>query len=199
MSEPTVTRRKRIGWGGLLVVIGIAVAIAVFLAVTEEDAPPALPLTNTFDESPAFSFDYPEAWQTVIPMQNLLVAAAPQTLAGEQVGASFTVQRSMALTREGNLSTALDTYLRRGPLRPDRDWTVVEEVETATLNDHPALVVTVEGRDEADAPLLRSQVVAVDPAADVYYIISLSAPLETWPQDATTLDAMLNTVQITEG
>jgi hypothetical protein len=183
------------GAGGLLVVI-----IAVVVLVTRTGSPaPDDGLTRTFNNSPTgFTFRYPDGWQYIIPMQGLLVMGAASTLNNSEPGPTFTVQRSEPLLVYGTLDDALDLYLRRGPMRPDRSWTKLGEITKSTFAGRDALTVDIQGKENEVSPELRAHVLITTSQNSFVYTIILTAPAADWAVDAPTLTAMLNSLQMTE-
>jgi hypothetical protein len=183
------------GAGGLLVVI-----IAVALLAARMGSPASDDgLTRTFDDSPTgFTFRYPDGWQYLIPMQGLLVMGAPDTLNNSEPGPTFTVQRSEPLSVYGTLDEALDLYLRRGPLRPDRSWTKLGEITKSTFAGRDALLVDIQGKENEVSPELRAHVVATTSQNTFVYFIVLTAPAADWAVHEPTLIAMLNSLQMSE-
>jgi hypothetical protein len=188
--------RKRLIWSlGLLFIV----IIIVFVASRGVNSPavPA-PLVNFFDESPTgFSFQYPDGWRYIIPRLNLLLLAEDVVFVGEP-GPAFTVQRSARLAESTSLKDALDTYLRQGPLRPDREWEISEDVTTITFAGRDALTVILEGIEDPNPNLQRTRILATTAANGMVYIFNLTAPAADWLTYAPTLEAILASVDILE-
>jgi hypothetical protein len=180
--------------GGLVVLL-LVLAAGLFLTSQKDD--PALP--NQFEDSPTgFTFRYPEGWSYTIPMLGLLVSAPPQTLSQEEPGPTFTVQRNAPLSVYGSLAEALDLYLRRGPLRPDRQWRKISEIAATTFDEREALVVDLQGKENDASPELRAHVLATLADNSFVYVIVLTAPVEQWEQQEKTLWAMLESLKLLE-
>ncbi|MEO8606466.1 MAG: hypothetical protein ABI690_01175 [Chloroflexota bacterium] len=184
------------GGAGLVVVI-----IAVVLLLTRTGSPAASNdgLTRTFNNSPTgFTFRYPDGWQYTIPMQGLLVIGAADTMNNSTPGPTFTVQRSEPLSVYGTLDDALELYLRRGPMRPDRSWAKLGEIAKSTFAGRDALVVDIQGKENEVSPELRAHVLITTSQNTFVYTIILTAPAADWATQEPTLTAMLNSLQMSE-
>jgi hypothetical protein len=180
----------------LVGVVAFLILIAGFIAVFSNRA---VALPNTFDDSPTgFTFRYPEDWAYVIPMQGLMVSAPPETLSQSEAGPTFTIQRTDPLSVYGSLDEALDLYLRRGPLRPDRQWQQLGEIERSPFEGREALIVEIQGKENEVSPELRARVLATTAENSFVYIIVLTAPVEAWETQEATLFAMLQSVKLLE-
>lgn len=183
----------------LVAVIIIVVGVVVVLTRQPSTAAGQPELALTFDKSPTgFTLRYPRGWEYVIPMSGLVVLGPPQTLYDNQTGPTFTIQRSDPLSVYGTLDEALDRYLRRGPLRPDRQWAISGDITTSTFLGREARLVDLQGKENAVSPELRAQVVATVAQNSFVYIIVLTAPAADWEQQQPILRAMLDTTQILE-
>ncbi|MBZ0287757.1 MAG: hypothetical protein K8I30_09095 [Anaerolineae bacterium] len=181
--------------GGVLVVI-----VAVLLLVNQAGlSVPDDGLVRIFNNSPTgFTIRYPDGWQSIIPMTGLVVFGAPDTLNNVEPGPTFTVQRTDPLSVYGTLNEALDLYLRRGPLRPDRSWKPLGEITQMTFAGRDALSVNIQGRENDVSPEMRAHIVATTAQNTFVYILVLTAPAEDWGVDEPTLTAMLNSLQMLE-
>jgi hypothetical protein len=188
-----MSRRKIIVPVVLVVLLVIAAGLIVSLSNR------SIRLPNTFDDSPSgFTFRYPEGWAYVIPMQGLMVSAPPETLSQSEAGPTFTIQRIDPISVYGSLDEALDLYLRRGPLRPDRQWRQLGERGRSTFEGREALVVEIQGKENEVSPELRARVVATTAANSFVYLIVLTSPVEAWEAQEATLFAMLESVRLLE-
>lgn len=186
-------RKRIILLGGI---VALLILIAAFIAAFSNRA---IALPNTFDDSPSgFTFRYPEGWTYIIPMQGLLVSAPPETLSQSEAGPTFTIQRTDPLSVYGSLGEALDLYLRRGPLRPDREWRQVGEIERSTFDGRESLIVEIQGRENEVSPELHARVLATTAENSFVYLIVLTAPLEQWQEQEAILFAMLESVRLLE-
>jgi hypothetical protein len=180
-----------------LLAILIVVAGALFYLFQPQFRQPTIELTNDF-ESNGFRFSYPEGWQHQIPQTNMLFLASPEVLS-QQVGASITVQRSIRLSGETDtLEAALDFYLERGPLRADRAWSVIGEVENVTFAERDALLVRLEGAEIAATTPMHSEIYITRANNGLIYIFTATAPQEQWQAIQPTLTAILDSVTILE-
>lgn len=171
------------------------VCAGMLVACSNSDALPAL--SNTYRNPTAFNFNYPEGWEYSIPVQGLLILGEPQTLEGTP-GPTFTVQRSLQLAQSESLEAALETYLRRGPLREDRFWTTTEEITTVEFNGRDALRTTLQGADFDDAPQADLTVIATKVEDGPTYFFIVAIPLDDLEQYEAIMDAILDTVEIVE-
>lgn len=164
--------------------LGLFSILAVFMSGC--DALPSentVSLTNQF-ESNAFALSYPHDWQYQIPQVNMLFLASPEILARE-AGATVTLQRSVALSSSADtLSAALNSYLERGPLRADRHWELVGEIETIELDTYETVLAVVEGSENVGTLPMRSEIYVLQAESSFYFIFTLTAPQEQW--DALT-------------
>jgi hypothetical protein len=180
-----------------LLAILIVVAGSLFYLFQPQFGQPAIELTNDF-ESNGFRFSYPEGWQHQIPQTNMLFLASPEVLS-QQVGASITVQRSIRLSGETDtLEAALNFYLERGPLRADRAWTVIGEVENITFAERDALLVSLEGTEIADTTPMHSAIYITRANNGLIYVFTATTPLEQWQAIQPILTAILDSVTILE-
>lgn len=161
------------------------------------DRAPDLP--NVFDDSPSgFAFRYPQDWSYTIPTQGLLLAGLPMTLQNNAPGPTLTVQRTQPLSIYGSLEEALALYLRRGPLREDREWEQVGEVTASEFLGRPALVVEIAGRENAASPAQQGRVLVTTAANTFVYLFVTAAPASVWDDFAPTFDAIIESVEIFE-
>lgn len=177
----------------------VLIMLAVFL-VTRPSAPSQDDLlTRTFDKSPTgFTFRYPDGWEYLVPMQGLLVLGDPTTLYDNVVGPTFTVQRNDPLAVYGTLDEALDLYLRRGPLRPDRSWSILGEINKSTFEGRDALTVDIQGKENEASPELRAHVVVTTSENTFVYILVSTAPAADWAVHEPLLSAVLDSLQFLE-
>lgn len=197
--------RSRIWPVAVLVVAIIIMGAAVFI---QRSSPQVILLKNTYSESPtAFTFQYPDGWQYQIPQRNLLILAEPETFllmantnreTDAKVGPNVTIQRSETLYFEGGLEEALDAYLRRGPMRPNRSWEIIGEKEATTLNEHEAVTVNLQGSEFPDWPKLRMRVTAALASNKVVYLLIASSALEDWEQHEPLLQGIIDSMEIIE-
>lgn len=192
-----MSRKTWVIAGGLA---GVAVTLlAVFLATRPSVPNSSDLLTRTFDKSPTgFTFRYPDGWEYLIPMQGLLVLGDPTTLYESVPGPTFTVQRNDPLTVFGTLDEALDLYLRRGPMRPDRSWEMLGEINKSTFEGRDALIVDIQGKENEVSPELRAHVVVTTSQNSFVYMLILTAPAENWSAHEPILTAMLDSLKLLE-
>ena len=101
---------------GAVVLAAIVIAVIFIRDAQTPLAPVALPLTETFDDSPTgFTLMYPEEWDYVIPVPGVMVMGPPQTLFENEPGPSLTIQRSDPLTVVETLDAVLNRYFQLGP------------------------------------------------------------------------------------
>jgi hypothetical protein len=188
-------------WWVFGIVIVAALVLAVFVYDAQAPAMPtaALPLTQTFDQSPTgFTLRYPEEWDYIIPDVGVAVFGPSEALNNGVPGPTFHVQRSFPLSVVGTLDAAMDRFLQNGPLRnPDR-WHVVEAVQPVQVEGRDARTVVVEGADSAAAPPLRSRITAVSSDNTFVYFFIASVPVANLPTYEATFDAILASVRILE-
>ena len=109
------------------------------------------------------------------------------------------LERDELLLVTGSAEAALATYLERGPLRPNRNWTLVQDMEPVEVNGRPAVRVLLEGSEFADYPnQQRLQITATQADNGVVYFLVMSAPLDTWYQHQPTFAAILDSLEIVE-
>ncbi len=178
--------------------IGWLAFVGVRSEITNQ-RPAALPLVNTYDQSPtAFSFQYPADWLYFVPEQGLLILGPP-TANQNEVVPTLTVLRSQRLSSQAaNLEEAMAIYLRRGPLLPGQAWEIVADTSPTTLDGRPALMIELEGANRSGDP--PQHILAVITQADnsTFYILAAGAPLAEWQTHAPTLQAILASVNILE-
>lgn len=183
----------------MVIIVVIVIGVVILTLSTPLIQSSLIVLPNSFDDSPAgFTFRYPEGWSYIIPMQGLLVSAPPETLSQSEAGQTFTVQRNAPLSVYGTLDEALDIYLRRGALRPDRMWNTISEIERSTFLGREALVVDLEGRENEASPESRAHVVITTAENSFVYTFVLTAPGEQWADVEATLFAMLDSLILLE-
>ncbi|GAB5490891.1 MAG: hypothetical protein Phog2KO_11060 [Phototrophicaceae bacterium] len=154
-------------------------------------------LPNEIDSN-AFSLNYPDDWQHQIPQTNMLFLASPEILA-QEAGATVTLQRSVALSSSSeSLSEALNTYLERGPLRADRAWDLVGELETLEIDSYETVLATVEGSEQADTLPMRSEIYVLQADSGFYFIFTLTAPIDQWETVSPTFSAIKDSIDIRE-
>lgn len=178
----------------LLLVFGLLMVL-VFLIYKPASA--SIVLNQQFDSN-AFSFRYPEDWNYQIPQINMLFLVSPEIMQ-QQAGASISIQRSMRLSAEAtSLEAALNVYLERGPLRPDRAWIIAGEIETIRFDGREALFVAVEGSEELGTIMMRSEIIVTQGNNGFFYIFAVTAPLEQWQTIEPSFQAILGSVRILE-
>jgi hypothetical protein len=183
--------------GGLAAVVVILLAVFLLTRPTVPNASDLL--TRTFDHSPTgFTFRYPDGWEYLIPMQGLLVLGDPATLYESVPGPTFTVQRNDPLSVYGTLDEALDLYLRRGPMRSDRSWEMLGEINKSTFEGRDALSVDIQGKENEVSPELRAHVVVTTSQNSFVYMLILTAPAENWSAHEPILTAMLDSLKLLE-
>jgi hypothetical protein len=186
------------------VIVGGVAAVGVILLAVFLLTRPSVPnssdlLTRTFDKSPTgFTFRYPDGWEYLIPMQGLLVLGDPATLYESVPGPTFTVQRNDPLSVYGSLDEALDLYLRRGPMRSDRSWEMLGEINKSTFEGRDALSVDIQGKENEVSPELRAHVVVTTSQNSFVYMLILTAPAENWSAHEPILTAMLDSLKLLE-
>ena len=179
-----------------LIFFGVLWSVAVLMTACSSSAE-SNPLPIQF-ESNAFTLRYPEGWQHQIPQTNMLFIASPEILS-QQSGATVTIQRSVALTSTANtLATALDSYLERGPLRPDRDWQLMGEAVSGELDSYETIVSVVEGSEQAGTLPMRSEIYILQAESGFFFIITLTAPIEQWDGVAPVLAQIRDSIDILE-
>jgi hypothetical protein len=183
---------------GVPVGLGL-ILLAAFLATRPSVSSADNLLTRTFDKSPTgFTFRYPDGWEYLIPMQGLLVLGDPTTLYDNVAGPTFTVQRNDPLSVYGSLDEALDLYLRRGPMRPDRSWSMLGDINKSTFEGREALIVDIQGKENEASPELRAHVVVTTSQNSFVYMLILTAPTENWSVHEPILTAMLDSLKLLE-
>lgn len=171
---------------------GVVLAFAILRPSQEVE------LSQRFNNTARIQFDYPAAWQAIIPDQNIIFLGDSDVL-NQQVGASMTIQRNLRLTGETEtLSEALALFLERGPLAGERAWAVVGEERATVVDDREALVVVLEGAEGIDAVPMHSEVTLTRADSGIIYVFALSAPLAKWPSFAPLFAAILDSVVLTE-
>lgn len=182
-----------------LVLFAAVAAVLIGVMILMDEEPAAVELANVYDQSPtAFTFRYPADWFYQIPGRNLLVTASREIFSGLP-GPSFLLERDELLLVTGSAEAALATYLERGPLRPNRNWTLVQDMESIDVNGRPAVRVLLEGSEFADYPnQQRLQITATQADNRVVYFLVMSAPLDTWDQHEPTFAAILDSLEIVE-
>lgn len=178
--------------------LGLFSILAVFMSGCD-----ALPSENTVSlpnqfESNAFALSYPEDWQYQIPQVNMLFLASPEILA-QEAGATITLQRSVALSSSvDTLSVALDRYLERGPLRADRHWELVGEIDTVELDSYETVLAVVEGSENVGTLPMRSEIYVLQAESGFYFIFTLTAPQDQWDTLAPVFAEIRDSVDIRE-
>jgi hypothetical protein len=179
-----------------VLILGLAMLVVVALLIF--NAQPDNRLVNNFESVNAFSFQYPNGWQYVIPEYNVLLLGKPQTLVNNQPGPTLTVHRSLTLIGEGSLESALNTYLQQGPLSPEKAWQKLSEISLTTLSDLPALVIDLQGNEHPTWPEMHSQITAVGARNGNIYFLTISSPVSDWESDRPVLESILKSVKIVE-
>ena len=191
-SKERIVSQKYIVYLGLISLFTLLISGCD--ALPNEDT---VSLPNQF-ESNAFALHYPQDWQYQIPQVNMLFLASPEILA-QEAGATLTLQRSVALSSStDNLSGALQNYLERGPLRADRNWELIGEIETVELDTYEAVFVVVEGSENVGTLPMRSEIYVLQADSSFYFIFTLTAPLDQWDELAPTFNAIRASVDIRE-
>ncbi len=187
--------RKRV-YVLLALAAGIILIAAVLVVLATRPSTP--PLVHEYTKSPtAFSFRYPDGWMYQIPQVGVLILARTSAFQGEP-GPSFTIHRSNTLAMEGSLESALDEYLRRGPLRPNRQWQLLQAVTPTTFKGRDALTVEVQGSEFESWPELRTRITALRTGTVTIYLFIQSAPVDQWEAERPLLDSILNSVELYE-
>jgi len=180
------------------VLLLLAVVIVAVVAAVLANRPSTPPLVHEYTKSPtAFSFRYPEGWMYQIPQVGVLILARTDAFQGE-AGPSFTIHRSSTLAMEGSLEAALDEYMQRGPLRPNRQWQMLGEITPTTFKGREALTVEVQGSEFEDWPALRTRITALRAGVVTIYLFIQSAPVDQWEAELPLLDSILNSVELYE-
>jgi hypothetical protein len=160
-------------------------------------SPKSVSLNRQF-ESNAFRFRYPDDWSYQIPQPNIMFLASPE-LSQAGTGASMSIQRSLRLSAEANsLESALNIYLERGPLRADRAWTVIGDTASIRFNGRQAFRVMVEGAEIIGTTAMHSEIMITQADNGLYYLFTITAPIEKWAQDEPIFQAILASVEILE-
>jgi hypothetical protein len=190
---------QKIGFIPIAVVVILGLVAITSLLLKRDTPDDSLPLTQTFNASPTgFTFRYPDGWVYEIPITGLMVMGKPETIDGNQPGPTFTIQRNNPVSVYASLDEALDQYLRRGPLRSDRQWHKLGDISRSTFLQRDALVVDIEGAENQASPVMRGHIIATTANNTFVYIIIFTAPLETWERDERALRAILGSLQILE-
>lgn len=198
----TEAPRKDLRWVIIAAaVIFVAVAIAVVF-IRDAQTPPtpvALPLTQTFDDSPTgFTLKYPEEWQYIIPAVGVMVMGPPQTLFDNEPGPSLTIQRSYPISISGSLEGALDSYLQAGPLSEEGLWQVTVPPHETLLDNREARTVELEGSNAAGLARLHTSITATAADNTFVYLVVASSPADRVANFAPTLNAIMQTLEILE-
>jgi hypothetical protein len=181
-----------------LAAIGVIISLALAAVIAMSSTNSGTLLVNTYDQSPSvFRFKYPAGWQYRIILQNLLMLAQNATFEGNP-GPTVTIQRSFPLSASASLQEALDTYLNEGPLREDRDWDIIGEINRITFDGRDALSVDFEGRETPENPELHTRVVITKANNGFVYVFAASAPIAEWDTHQPVFDAILDSVEIIE-
>lgn len=182
-----------------IVFIAVGMVVFVVASTSQSDAPTALELTRSFDESPTgFSFRYPDDWRYTIPMRGLLISGLPETLNNEEAGPTFTIQRTQPLSTYPTLQEAMDLYLRRGALSTERQWTQTSDITPITFLGREALTVDLQGRDNEASPQQNSRIIVTTSENTFVYVMVVTAPVTVWERFLPTLQAILESVEILE-
>jgi hypothetical protein len=160
--------------GVIIVLAGIGAAA---LALTRSNDG----LSATFESPNTFRVRYPAEWGTLIPYQGVWVAGPLATINEGAPGPTFTVQRLNVLAAyNDSLAEALDTYLRRGPLAPGKEWALEGSIATSTFAGRTSLVAHLSGRENAASPPSRARVTAAMAANGFVYLLVATAPQDQW-------------------
>lgn len=180
--------------GLFIIIAGGAVA---FVLSSNSDDPNAL--TNTFDDSTAFTVDYPDRWDYRIPAANAFLLAPVPVLDELEAGPSLTIQRTTRFEAGGDTPDAiLTTFLERNNLTgADSNWTQRDTL-ALQIDGQDAVGVEISGNDDLDGDPQRTQIFVTIADNNMVYFIFLSAPETLWDDFAETLIAMRNSLQILE-
>lgn len=196
------TPHKDLRW---VLIAGAAVFVIVAIAavfIRDAQTPPipvALPLSQTFDDSPTgFTLNYPEEWQYIIPAVGVMVLGPPQTLFENEPGPTLTVQRTYPLSISGTLDNALESYLQSGPLAEEGLWQIITAIHNGTVDGRDARVVELQGSNVEGAPPLHTRIMATTSDNTFVYMIVTTAPADRVAAFAPTLDAITASIQILE-
>jgi hypothetical protein len=180
----------------------LVLALAVFLIIRDAQTPiapgGAAPLTQTFDQSSAFTLKYPDGWEYTIPIAGVFLLAPEETLYENQPGPTLTVQRTAPLSVSGSLETALIEYLNGGPLRTPGQWRVTDPIHSIEFHGRDARMVEVEGANNSASPTMHSRIIVTASDNSFVYLFITLMPLTKIEVSLPTLDAMLASVEILE-
>lgn len=181
----------------LLVFAVLAGMILFFAATRPTSAPGVDPLVNTFDDTPAFTFDYPEGWVVSNIFQGVLVAGLPESLDDSVPGPVFTVQRTLTSGITGDLSGAIAMYLEAGPQRQPGMFEITMPETDTTIDGRPGRVIELEGA-EPGGIAMHSRVAAVEADNSFIYLFIMSLPRRQRDAYRATFDLILDSVRIFE-
>ncbi|MFN8450103.1 MAG: hypothetical protein U0521_16350 [Anaerolineae bacterium] len=185
-------------------VVAAVVLFALILVIFVRDAqappaPVALPLTESFDQSPTgFTLMYPAEWETQIPAAGIAIFGPAETLSGTEPGPTLTVQRANPLSVVGTLDAALDSYLNNGPLSDSDRWRITDPVQTVQIDGRDARSVSVQGSDSDGAPEMHARIVITSADNTFVYFFITAVPVDKRDRYDPTFDAMLASVRILE-
>lgn len=179
----------------LLVIIGLVVVYLITQGQGDDESLP--PLTETYTSPTAFNFKYPEGWTIAIPAMNVLILSQNETLT-DAPGPTFTIQRSVQFSRAESLEEALETYLQRGPLQEDHLWETTTEITPISFNDREALMIELEGRDQADFPPSYLKIITTKAERGPVYFFVMTIPLNEHETIAPLFDSILQSIEIVE-
>jgi len=181
---------------GLFVIIaGSAIA---FVTLNNDENPGAL--VNSFDDSTAFTLDYPDQWDYRIPAANTFLLAPLPVLDDLEAGPSVTVLRTNRFEAGGDTGDdILTTFLARNALTgDDSNWTQIDAGLTAQIGGQNAVGIEISGNDDPEGEPLRTQIFVTLSENNMVYFVFLSAPETLWDDFVDTLTAMRDSVEILE-
>lgn len=185
--------QKQIGFFAFFMLVIIAAFILVWYLLSLK----TINLNRDF-ESNAFRFSYPDDWSYQVPQPNILFLASPE-VQRQEAGATISIQRSLRLSAEAdNIEAALNIYLERGPLRWDRVWRVVEAATPVIFDEREALRVIIEGAEVAGTREMHSEITIAAADNGIFFIFTVTAPLDQWERMQASFEAILASVEILE-
>ena len=150
-----------------------------------------------FDQTSAFSVEYPEAWVADIIQANHLVSGPPETVRQNVPGPSFSVLSRIAGLGDDIMQGYIDSRLFRDGSA--QEWELVTDVTDIIIDDtHPAQMVEVVGTINPDAPELHTRHILTRADNNVVYVFVISAPVDEWDNYIETFDYMIDSLVILE-
>ncbi|MCI0644373.1 MAG: hypothetical protein L0346_05775 [Chloroflexi bacterium] len=137
---------------------------------------------------------YPADWGQVVVSEGLLLFGEEEVLNIQEPGASMAVFRQTLA--DPDLSQALQHYLDSGPLASG--YQVSGAIQSTRLDEREALQVTVEKEAVGDTPAMKSYIVAVRVQSGATYILTASAPQETWEENWSKFQVLIYSVSFNE-